>query len=208
MLIRLALCDLEVIMATDGPYHWIKPEEISGIDEKEVFSKNKTKWFKAWDGCVEDDFADTVLADYYNDCVSLRTIKLDKGQCIPRELDITGIDFIKVAIYLICNLGSNYAACVFTSNKKLVDEESAQPCLALMVDAFEKSEPFVKDILRDFILEVFKYGPLWSAVGSKGGFYQVLNLEQNLFLERIFKEGYITLSNVDGRLFADGRRLI
>jgi hypothetical protein len=201
------LNDLEKLVNSDeGPFAWMRPDCVQGIDITAVKEMNELRWFQKLKLGDDDDTPDEIIADYLSRCLIRRHILMDDKEPLPSELEIDGVMLVNACIYLICELGSSYAAFRLSIYNELVTEDNVHTCLDLAADAYENSTGFIRDILRDFILDMFRYGPLWQEEG--GYFTDVLTPEQNDFLKRVFDQGYLTLDNEDGRLFADGSKLI
>jgi len=72
----------------------------------------------------------------------------------------------------------------------LINDDNASKSFDSLVDAYERSDSFIKDILRDLILSLYCYGPMWQ--NNKGDFFNVFNQHQNAKLKEIYKNGYST----------------
>ncbi|MCZ4279669.1 hypothetical protein O4H49_02690 [Kiloniella laminariae] len=197
---------LKDAVANGGPYCWVSPEDVGGIDRQEVLANNRKRWFlsvKEYRLLRDDEFArghdpaDVSLTEYLTDCL----LERESLTAIPPELRITGRDYVEAVRYMICELGSSYASNMLQMYRDLIDETNASACLVCLQEEFEPAEPFIKDILRDFILEVFQFGELWY---EEGKYKNVLTDAQNRFLRKIYDDLYYTYNNDDLRFFRDG----
>lgn len=184
-----------------GPYEWIDPKDIKYLDLALFRDKNKKDWFS--NANIEDmddeESDDEIIVDYLVDCLSEQ---INEPTSFSKMSQINELMFLEAAIFLICELGSSYAKTHMAKFKTLISDKKSQECMNLLIESYKNiKELYVKDIYRDFVLEVFEYGPLWESSKSK---YKTLDQNSSRFLERIFKEGYFTIDNNDARYFSDG----
>ncbi|MBU2714347.1 hypothetical protein [Zooshikella harenae] len=196
------LNDLINKLEQDGPFEWVSPEMIEDFDFVKLKAKNELKWFQKSNPSEDIESPDEIITDYLCECLLERKFLIDNGRSLPLVLDIDAFMLVEAAIYLICKLGSSYAGTHLAGWRDLLTSNKASGCLDLLAKAYTNSNSFVRDILRDFILELFRYGPLWTP--SKGAFFNSLNDEQNSFLRLALLNGYITINNKDSRYFIDG----
>jgi hypothetical protein len=186
-----------------GPYEWIDPKDIKDLDLDLIKAKNKKDWFGVAnvEDISDEESDDEIIVDYLVDCLSEQKSDPTSSIKIPQ---INELMFLEAAIFLICELGSSYAKTHMAKFKTLISEQKSQECINLVIANYKNiSELFIKDIYRDFVLEVFEYGPLWEWSNSK---YKILDQHSNKFLEQIFKNGYFTIDNDDARYFSDGTK--
>ncbi len=187
-----------------GPYEWIHPKNIEGLEIDNIIKRNKTIWFSTLnveDISDNDDEDDEAITDYLIDCYSeqLRQTKASKNAWL-----IDGIMVVDAAAFMISKLASSYAATHFPIFSDPINKKNAQICLDLLESNYSKTtEFFIKDILRDFILDLYKTGPLWDLKMSKKSYVDKNSQE---FLINIFKKGYYTINNKDARYFANGNK--
>ncbi|WP_419905009.1 hypothetical protein [Kiloniella sp.] len=199
------------------PNLWLDIRSVTGFEKSFISINNFRKWFMPTHPLLKgrpdraDNFTQYLLGCFQGPCFIL-----DKEKKLQPTPALTGIDFIEAASYLICDMGSSTAAKKLTQHgKSLITLENAKSCLEILRLRHAEVENYIKDILRDFILDLFQYAPLEQpdlngeieGEPGKGGsvFTKVLSNEQNEFLKEIFATGYHTLSNSDDDLFADGR---
>ena len=190
----------------DGPYDWVDPRNIAGLDLEDARRENKEEWFiQVTRAYVEsigegEDTDDGVITDYLRDCIN--------GQnstciCQKKLVPITDFMFIDAAIFLIEEMGSSYAAVILIVYRKIVEKENLQACFDMVRQALERTrEPFIIDIWRDFMLDLFEFGPLWHAKTSPSRYLDKASVD---FLQQILDDGYVTIDNKDARYFSDGR---
>ncbi len=171
---------------------------------------NRGRWFSPYNPDIkEPNNPADILTNYFNDCVLQKNFNnifaFDENNNVQPPPDISSEDFIQAASYLICDMGSSYAAHTLTVYRELITHENAKLCFETLYDRYADAEPFIKDLLRNFFFEIFQYGPLWG--NKESVFASALTDKQNAFFKTIFDRGYYTLSNTDGRLFADGRKM-
>lgn len=206
MTLLMHLNDLENNIDADGPFKWIDPEVIEGIDSIGLKANNERKWFRKSVDAEDVEGADEIVTDYLCECLLEQRMLIDGEEAIPQKLDIDAVMLVKAGIYLMCDFGSSYAGTHLSSWRELLTTSNAATCLDLLASAYENSGSFVRDILRDFILELFRYGPMWEP--QEGYFSKVLSDEQNSFLSLVLEQGYSTIDNQDARSFADGSKRI
>ncbi|WP_444933682.1 hypothetical protein [Microbulbifer sp. JTAC008] len=200
------LKDCEKIIDADGPFRWVYPGSIEGFNSAALKSENERKWFRKGNFSEDVDSADEVITDYLYECLLERKNLIDNEESITVALDVDAVMLVKAGICLICNFGSSYAGTHLSDWRELLTTNNASTCLDLLESAYEDSDSFIRDILRDFILELFRYGPLWDP--QEGYFSKALSDKENKFLSLVLKQGYLTISNQDARLFVDGSRRI
>lgn len=206
MTLPMHLNNLGKIINSDGPFEWIDPELIEGIDPYTLKISNERKWFRKNNISDDIETEDEIIVDYLCECLLERKMDIENRRSIPHALDIDAVMLVKAGIFLICDLGSSYAGTNLAVWRDLITDRNARKCLDLLCSAYERSDPFVRDILRDFILNLFRFGPLWDP--PEGTFSTVLTNEQNKFLTLIFEKGYSTINNQDARFFSDGSKRI
>ena len=172
---------------------WIDPAVIKGINKEETFLANRKKWFRSiseYTGSYDFETQDEIITDYLCDCISARNVTLKYKEKIPAHLKIDGYKLVKALIFLIFELGSSYASTNLSAYRDLINDDNASESFDSLVDAYERSDSFIKDILRDLILSLYCYGPMWQ--NNKGDFFNVFNQHQNAKLKEIYKNGYST----------------
>lgn len=200
------LNDLANTIKANGPFKWIDPKSIEEIDPVALKFNNEHNWFCKFVIVENIEGADEIITDYLYECLLERKMLIDKGKPIPKGLDIDATMLVKAGIYMICHFGSSYAGTHLSSWRELLTANNAGVCIELLISAYKKSHSFTRDILRDFILELFRYGPLWEP--QIGYFSKLLSDHQNNFLNIVLENGYLTIDNQDARLFIDGSKRI
>ncbi len=95
-------------------------------------------------------------------------------------------------------------ATLLTHFKNIISSNVAQDCMDMLIKEYDSiKDLYIKDMFRDFILEIFEYGPLWESKTSK---YKFLDHNSFFFLHQIFKNGYYTINNEDARYFSNGKK--
>jgi hypothetical protein len=183
------------------PQPWVHLDELQGLDISGIFSKNQRCWFtptscEEEQGCNDLDDDHFIITEYITDVFDI-------------SKNGSAMLLVESAIFLIGTLGSTYAAYMLGHPiDSLITRYNARECLEPLMSAHKASRSFVRDIFRDFILDLFLAGGYFAPDNEgKSIFFEVLTDEQNTFLKNIYDQEYITLSNEDGRLFADGRSL-
>lgn len=192
MHLSMCLNDLKKALANDGPYTWLKASEVGGVDVQGVIRANKENWFSERTTHMPlDDSPDQVIADYLCDCLAWQDLGDDSE--VGHGERVTGLSLIENAIFLIGAMGSSYAAVSLVMWRERIVSEEAQECLALLLEAYGSSVGFVRDILRDFILDLFCFGPLWEDEPFGGTFAELWSFEELDSLKTVFQNGYETL---------------
>lgn len=209
MIDKIHIDNLSKRLSDYGPFEWVFPENVLGIDKDKVRNINKEKWFSSKAGiddlAIENESEDETITDYLLDCLSEQNLGIDENLKTEKSMKIDGITLVKTAIELICGFGSSYAGVLLTTYRELINESNVQECMKLLKNTYEKSmEPFIKDILRDFILDIFEFGPLLN--NASGKYYKFLNKDSNDFLKKIYDHGYFTINKDDARYFSNGKK--
>ncbi len=203
MIEKININELSERVENYGPYEWVDPKNICGTDVYKTKAENRKKWFGRFCETYESD--DEKIADYLTDCLlDCEGLRMKENSSV--YININGKMLVEAAICLICEYGSSYAGVHLSIWHNLINDKNAQECLDLLVSAYEKSEPFVKDILRDFILELYRIGSLWTS--DNDCYEKILDKNSNDFLKRIVKEGYLTIDKRDARFFVNGSKRI
>ncbi len=173
----------------DGLYTWIYPMEVENVDYKKTKEQNKLNWNKKIDINIEPgETKDEIICDFLLDYLSLYQSK--NFTFIDNIVEINAEMIIKAAIELICNFGSSYSGVHLSMYGEFVNAENVNNCIEIIMRQFDKSDSFIHDIFRDFILEIFSYDDL---LGTSDMFYgESIKIENQLFLQRVYKIGYFT----------------
>jgi hypothetical protein len=201
------LDDIEALEATVGPPVWIAPKEIRGIDEIGLKRANEEQWFSVANSSTRDiELPDLTVVLFLLRALRARTSFLEQGSEVPEQLDVSSSLLLEGVLHMISVWGSSFAATMFVGEKDIVSavEKDPEKSLDLMRSKYMEADPFVKDILRDFILDVLRYGPAWEP--TVGRYCSSLRDDQIAFLQHLSDGGYVTIDNADGRYFVDGRR--
>ena len=204
MIYKMHLSEIKHRIDSEGPFYWVSPDQITGISTSKIKLCNQEKWFRRIDSPNSIESEDEIITDYLYECLLQNEAVLPSNTEISQNIRVDGITFIQGSIYLICQLGSSYAATHLSHWRNLVVEDEASHCLMLLSSAYRTESSFIRDILRDFILDVFQFGPLWEP--AEGVFANILGHEQNSFLKEILDNGYLTINNQDARYFSDGSK--
>jgi len=196
----MRLSELRDRINCDGPYEWVDPQLVD-LDTAFVKELNRRKWFCKYDLTEDSESEDEVITDYLYECLLEQKNLTDSGKIIPPELNVNAVMLVRAGIYMISNLGSSYAATHLSSWRELLTASNSNQCFDLLSEAYKKSDSFAQDILRDFILGLFQYGPFWES--PDGVFSIELGDKKNAFLKAIYERGYCTIDNEDLRLFVD-----
>ncbi|MDM3872124.1 hypothetical protein QSV34_12280 [Porticoccus sp. W117] len=182
---------------------WLRPIDVSGVDSESLLKLNEKKWFATGLRDDENETADEIITDYLRECLSRQDKLVSENKDIPKDAVIDAKMLVDAAIFLICFLGSSYAATLLSWSRELISPDNASDCLVDLSEAYANSQSFVRDILRDFILEIYRYGPLWGDEGRE--VFNTLNDDQQLFLKTVFDDGYLTIDKNNARLFESGQ---
>ncbi len=187
-------------LENEGPYKFVHPDKILGIDSDKIMDKNRIKWYSKIKVDEGDDLGlDTEIAEYL-DQILLEQENLQKKGYSPKMLN--GLTFVDAIISLICRFGSSYAGYNLSMWSCLLNERNAQDCLDALRSAYEKSDDFITDILRDFIIDFFRYGSLW--LPEDRVCVNSLTKDSVGFLAQLSKSDYVTFCKSDARLFKNG----
>jgi len=115
-----------------GPYDWINPKDIIGLNSHLIKKINKERWFEVIDvsKISDDDTDDEMIVDYLEDCLSEQINNTTDGENIPQ---INGMMFIQATTFLICELASSYAATHLAKYKTVINEGDAQDCMNSLI---------------------------------------------------------------------------
>ena len=192
----------------EGPYVWCDPWDVEGVDFAAVKSWNERRWFSPVNVKIEEEeeTPDEVIVEYLCSVITrILNLRLYRKQTEP-DLDIDGVKLVKSIVFLVCEMGSSYAATIMGMQRRLVKPADAKECFALVKDAYDSSTWFVRDILRDFIIDLFEFGPLWEDEPYGGRFSELWTEEELTFLHQVFENGYLTIDKEDASLFVDGTK--
>lgn len=202
--VHLTLEQIEIRYRELGPFQWLHPRNVEGIDTQRLKEFNKDRWFKMV--CTDEDSIreDLVVVEYLLACIRRSNDSMGKDTPYSGEIEITSDVILDAVAYMISDWGSSFAAVMFAVQKGLITEDNAERNFDMLLMAHGKAEPFIKDIYRDFILEIYRYGPLWKP--PTGAFSRSLRKDQNESMTRLFDNMYVTINNSNCRFFSDGRR--
>ncbi len=203
------LNDLKERIETDGCFEWIHPKMVGGIEPYKLKVYNENKWFRRSEIKDSDSYEseDEIITDYLYECLIERKMLIDNGEDIPEALNVNAIMLVKAGVYLICDLGSSYAGTHLAHWRELLSKGDVSDCLDVLISAHGVTpESFIRDILRDFILELFSFGTLWGYHENEGKHSALLSNEHNDFLRKIFSDGYSTIDKHNAKLFIDGSK--
>lgn len=195
----MQLSEMNERLDSEGPFVWCDPWNVKGVDFTVVKACNEKRWFRPLN--VEEELEETpdeVIVEFLMYAIisheRLKTPAID------------GLRFVKAVLFLVCEAGSSYAANILVAKRELVQEQDARECLALLKGAYSSSTWFIRDILRDFILELFCFGPLWEEEPYGGRFRDLWTEQELAFLHHVFDDGYLTIDKEDASLFVDGTK--
>lgn len=176
-----------------GPYAWVRPSAISGVNAAEIKELNRESWFlsgKTLD--IRVGMVDHLIVDYLQGCLFAKRNLVQRNCEIPDTLHVGPRDIIDATVYLIEDLGSLYAAIMLVGVPEidLGAQGIAESCLDELMQKYGSSDSFVRDIFRDYILDLYQFGPLWAP--PEGCYSKFLREDQDNFLKEIFDGGYVT----------------
>lgn len=191
----------------EGPYVWCDPWDVEGVDFAAVKSWNERRWFSPVNVEIEEeDTPDEVIVEYLCSVMTERWYVETYRKPVGPGLDFDGVRWVKAVVFLVCQTGSSYAAVILGMHREIVKPADAKECFALVKDAYDSSTWFVRDILRDFIIDLFEFGPLWEDEPYGGRFSELWTEEELAFLHQVFDDGYLTIDKENARLFVDGTK--
>ena len=182
---KIDIAEIEYREDNVGPYEWMDPATITGINEKFEKEKRRIEWeiFEAREPFIydldEDAGPDVILTQYFDSCIEYY---FDNNKLEQIEVQC----FVNVALYIMINLGSHHPVLFLDNSKRITTEKNAKFILNEFKQVYQQTkEPFVRENLRDFILEKYKFGYGW--IKPKGKFADILSEEENGFLEFLLK---------------------
>ncbi len=102
---------------------------------------NRGRWFSPYNPDIkEPNNPADILTNYFNDCVLQKNFNnifaFDENNNVQPPPDISSEDFIQAASYLICDMGSSYAAHTLTVYRELITHENAKLCFETLYDRY------------------------------------------------------------------------
>lgn len=164
------------------PSRWIDLRSVGGYDRSAEFERGKRSWRHGGTGDGEIEHPAEIMADYL-------TWVIRDPDCPAQPSNV----LVDAALFLIETLGSTYATYTLpTARNQLVGGQSSQFLDRVLSTRHATSEPFVKDLLRDFMMEVLNAGPFFPDWETRlSGPCSPMAIAA---LERIISTGYLTKS--------------
>jgi len=161
-----------------GKYQWVNPKNVTGFDIKKEAEKIRGKFFKKDISDIDKEYVDQVILDYISPCFSS-----------PESFEnLTIIDYMDTALYLIQKLNSSYTAYIIhvEADHFLNDNLSD---LSIAFNHFksvyqEEKDDHIINLLRVFISNLFQYGNEWGE--SSDYRYNVLTEKELSYLNYIY----------------------
>ncbi len=126
-----------------GPYKWIDPDTVLGIDNSRTLKINKNRWLQP-ELNTDDEGDDEIIVDYLWDCLMEQKRLVEKRMLLPSELNIDAIKLVKAAVYLIGKMGSSYAATHLSMFRELLTGENVNICIDITKNHMRKPPPSQK----------------------------------------------------------------
>lgn len=155
------LIELNKRLENDGPYIWIEPHSIEGIDLDLLIENNRKRWLnKRTEDGIETE--DEIIVDYLWDCLMEQKRREEENDEVVGIEKINSIALIEAAVFLITKMGSSYAATLLATFRDLLIPEEMDDCFIMLKSALESVDDFRLDILEYFILELFQTRPTFK----------------------------------------------
>lgn len=161
--------DISVItkrVCENGPYEWVNPQEITGINRLEVKSFNAKLYYMSYaeELSIENEILnspDFFIKSYLENCITLHSFH--PGRSLP-----TSDEFFNAILFLVIDFGCVGAAyglgSAINSDKFINNENAANIFDLIWHSILEQKEIFILITLCDFLCDVFHYGELWTNV--------------------------------------------
>lgn len=148
------LTELKKRIKDDGPFVWIEPNSIIGVNLDDVLHRNRERWLNKYTPDDQIETEDEIIVDYLWDCL----MEQKNTKQIQSDIKkINSIDLVNAVIFLIQSMGSSYAASLLVVFRDLLSQEEIQECITALEQAFKNSKEFQSYVMKSFILDFFRY---------------------------------------------------
>lgn len=170
---------IEELMIRDegiGPFVWVRPQNISGIDASEILAKNlklRQELERRFDD--EDVLPEASICSYLESCVRHKSA----------QSNINVDDVMDACVDIMVRWGSSLPAHGFYGNIDLLSFENASRVLKVIKDVYESlSNEVLRQNIRYFVGEHYQVSGVW-ALGGKSRFADVLDTSDLEFVSRL-----------------------
>jgi hypothetical protein len=177
----------EIILrnAECGPFVWINPRLINGFSREALVKKNKSEWVHGY--AKEDEYPDNedvAIVGYLKSCIQEMRDLEEAGHPVPDALKINTGEFLDSAVYMMTELRSSYAGTRLGFEQGFITSENCDEYLLSLRGIYFSfcDDAQLLDMLRDFILDQYKFGSLWDPESS---FLNYLAVEGVEFLKYV-----------------------
>ncbi|WP_143080696.1 hypothetical protein [Variovorax sp. YR750] len=159
-----------------GPFVWVRPQNISGIDASVILAKNlklRQEVERRFDD--EDVLPEASICSYLESCVRHKSA----------QSNINVDDVMDACVDIMVRWGSSLPAHGFYGNIDLLSFENASRVLKVIKDVYESlSNEVLRQNIRYFVGEHYQVSGVW-ALGGKSRFADVLDTSDLGFVSRL-----------------------
>lgn len=163
-----------------GPFVWVRPQNISGIDASLILARNLN--LKKEAGPIFDDediLPEASVCSYLESCVRHRS---DRSK-------ISVDDVIDACVHIMVRWGSSLPAHGFYGDVDLLSLENASRILKIIRNVYEKlSNEVLRQNVRYFVGEHYRVSGVWM-LGAKSRFADALDSEDLEFISKLNFKG-------------------
>lgn len=159
-----------------GPFVWVRPQNISGIDASVIFARNlKLRERPALISDDEDMLPEASVCSYLESCIRHRS---DRSKI---EVD----DVIDACVHIMLRWGSSLPAHGFYGDVDLLSCDNASRILKIIKNIYEDlSNEVLRQNIRYFVGEHYRVSGVW-ALGEKSRFADALDSEDLRFVSKL-----------------------
>jgi hypothetical protein len=175
-----------------GPFVWVRPQNISGIDASVILEKNLKLRERA--GSISDDeyiLPEASVCSYLESCIRHRS---DRSKI---EVD----DVIDACVHIMVRWGSSLPAHGFYGDVDLLSPDNASRILKIIQNIYQELDNEVlRQNIRYFVGEHYRVSGVWASNG-RSRFFGALDSKDLMFLSKLsFDEANSKLNLSGGRV--------
>ncbi|WP_440531910.1 hypothetical protein [Variovorax sp. YR566] len=173
-----------------GPFIWVRPQDVSGVDAAEMLARNlkaKEKLNSSFED--EDIFPEAFVCSYLESCVRHRSAQA--------KIDVE--DVIGACVYIMVKWGSSIPAHGFYGDLDLLSLDNASKILKIIRSVYQGlSNEVLRKNIRYFVSEHYRASGVW-ALSDASRFFGALDSEDLEFVSKLnFDEMNSILNSSNG----------
>lgn len=173
-----------------GPFIWVRPENVAGVDEAEMLARN-LKAREKLDSSFEDEdiFPEAFVCSYLESCVRHRSAQT--------RIDVE--DVIGACVYIMVGWGSSIPAHDFYGDLDLLSRDNASKTLKIIQSVYQGlSNEVLRKNIRYFVSEHYRVGGVWALSGASRFFGALDSVDLEFVSKLNFDEMNSILNSSNG----------